>query len=67
MVGAFLDVCRAVARRAERLVISVNEKENKAIQADTLKFLNRLSSTLYALARYANYEEGYTERGPLYK
>ena len=66
-VGAYLDLSRAVARRAERLVIAVFEKQNQSIHSNTFKFLNRLSSALYALARYANYEEGYTEKKPDYK
>lgn len=66
-VGAFLDFTRAVARRAERLIITLGDKQGKSIHADTLQFLNRLSSALYALARYVNYAEGYTEGKPEYK
>lgn len=65
--GAFLDFTRTVARRAERLVIAVHEDKQKLIHSETLKFLNRLSSALYALARYANYEGGFTEKKPDYK
>jgi ATP:cob(I)alamin adenosyltransferase len=64
--GAFLDICRTIARRAERTVIIAKEKEECALSSETLQFLNRLSSVLYALARFANYQEGYIEKAPSY-
>ena len=64
--GAYLDVCRTIARRAERSVIEALEKDNRPVSEVTLKFLNRLSSVLYALARFANYQEGFSERPPRY-
>jgi ATP:cob(I)alamin adenosyltransferase len=66
-VGAYLDVTRTVARRAERLVISVREKEGHKVSDLSIQFLNRLSSILYALARFANFQEGYRESNPNYK
>ncbi len=65
--GAYLDVCRTIARRAERTVLIAVEKEQRPVSAETLQFLNRLSSVLYALARFANYQEGYSERRPAYE
>jgi cob(I)alamin adenosyltransferase len=65
--GAYLDVCRTVARRAERTVILAGEKNAECASENTLKFLNRLSSVLYALARFANYQEGFTEHPPTYQ
>ena len=47
--SALLDVCRAVARRAERQVIMIRRRITVA--ANTLKYLNRLSDLLYLLAR----------------
>ena len=64
--GAYLDVCRTIARRAERGVIEAMETDKRVVSDETLKFLNRLSSVLYALARYANHQEGFTERAPEY-
>ena len=64
--GAYLDVCRTIARRAERSVIEALEKDGRSVSEATLKFLNRLSSVLYALARFANYQEGFSERPPRY-
>lgn len=65
-LGAYLDVCRTIARRAERLVVGVHEREERKVSAESLQFLNRLSSVLYALARHANYVGGVSERGPEY-
>jgi cob(I)alamin adenosyltransferase len=43
-------VCRTVCRRAERLAISVGEELN----AEVVRYLNRLSDLLFILARGAN-------------
>ena len=64
--SAYLDVARTVARRAERAVITALQKDNRVVSDVTLQFLNRLSSVLYALARFANYQEGLSERRPHY-
>ncbi len=48
--SALLDVCRCVARRAERLVVGLYRK--KAVRnARLLQYLNRLSDLLWLLAR----------------
>ena len=65
--GAYLDVARTIARRAERECVVLREKKERKISSASLTFLNRLSSALYALARFANYQEGHTERNPDYK
>lgn len=64
--GAYLDVSRSVARRAERQVVKLKESEGRFVSQESIIFLNRLSSVLYALARFANYQEGYSERKPSY-
>ena len=64
--GAYLDVCRTIARRAERAVLIAIEQDNRKVSDTTLQFLNRLSSVLYALARFANYQEGFSENRPSY-
>jgi cob(I)alamin adenosyltransferase len=48
--AAQLHVCRTVCRRAERLAISVGEELN----AEVVRYLNRLSDLLFILARGAN-------------
>jgi cob(I)alamin adenosyltransferase len=66
-LGALLDVCRTVARRAERLVVAVAVEGTQPIGADTLAYMNRLSSLLYALARLVNHMSGITEEPPKYE
>lgn len=74
-LAALLDFARTLARRAERRVVYVaedssidSEREGKvAIEKDTLAYLNRLSSLLYALARQVNHKSGITEEPPVYR
>lgn len=65
--GAYLDISRTVARRVERLIVFLKENNLKEINEQSLIFINRLSSVLYALARFANYQEGYAEDKPNYQ
>jgi cob(I)alamin adenosyltransferase len=65
--GAVLDICRTLARRAERRVIAAKEEGKIKVSANTLAYLNRLSSLLYALARIASHIEGAEEIKPDYK
>ncbi len=74
-LASLFDVARTLARRAERRVVAVNEsfdktqdKEGKAkVGADTLAYLNRLSSLLYALTRLTNHKAGIAEQPPSYR
>lgn len=66
LTGAYLDVARTVARRAERQLVTLQHKKERVISNEGIIFLNRLSSVLYALARFANYQEGYFENKPEY-
>lgn len=65
--GAYLDIVRTIARRAERQLILLRHKQERIISDKSIIFINRLSSVLYALARFANYQEGYSEGKPNYK
>jgi len=56
--GAF-DVARAVARRAEREAVTLNQGDHP-INPEMLRYLNRLSSLLYMLARQEDQAEGVT-------
>lgn len=47
--GAILDVCRTVARRAERAAVAAQQRGG--ITKELLAWLNRLSDLLYVLAR----------------
>jgi cob(I)alamin adenosyltransferase len=48
--AAYLHVCRTVCRRAERLAIAVGNELN----AEVVRYLNRLSDLLFILSRGAN-------------
>lgn len=47
--STFLHMARTVVRRAERNIIELSKQEN--IREEILKYVNRLSDTLYAMAR----------------
>jgi cob(I)alamin adenosyltransferase len=65
--GAYLDIVRTLARKGERSLVMLKDRKEREVNNPSLEFLNRLSSALYALARFANYQEGYTEATPDYK
>ncbi len=56
-VSAWLDVTRTVIRRAERCVARVMHKDTLENE-EVIRYLNRLSSLLFALARYEEYLAG---------
>ncbi len=60
------DIARTIARRAERRVVGVAEEGKTKIGKDTLAYLNRLSSVLYAFARNFNHVADVTEEAPHY-
>ena len=66
-VSALLDVSRTLARCAERRVVGVHDAGVRRVGTQTLAYLNRLSSLLFALARLSNYKSGITEESPDYK
>ena len=66
-LATLFDISRTIARRAERRVVQVSEENKKKISPETLAFLNRLSSLLYALARYSNYKGKIKEVPPSYR
>ena len=51
-LSAHLHICRTVARRAERLCVELTLAEQ--INADAVKYLNRLSDWFFVAARTAN-------------
>jgi cob(I)alamin adenosyltransferase len=57
--AAALHLARAVARRAEREVVSLGKQE--AINADVIVYLNRLSDYLFTLTRIVNMKMGVSE------
>jgi cob(I)alamin adenosyltransferase len=66
-LSAILDVARTLSRRAERRVVAVAELDLRRISPNTKAFLNRLSSLLFALARFANESAGIARQTPKYK
>ncbi|MEN3043159.1 MAG: cob(I)yrinic acid a,c-diamide adenosyltransferase [Fervidobacterium sp.] len=48
--SAHLDVCRTIARRAERLVVALSNEED--VRQENIKYLNRVSDLLYIMARF---------------
>lgn len=64
VLSAHLDRARTLARRAERRVRGLSKKRMPS--ADTLHYLNRLSSVLFALARFAAFKAGVKEEKPHY-
>ncbi len=65
--AALLDFARTLSRRAERRVVGVADEGAVKVGKDTLAYLNRLSSLLYALARQTNHKSGITEESPKYR
>jgi len=55
-LASLLQYTRALARRTEREVVDFNE--NQKVLPEILTYLNRLSDTLYVLARWVNINEG---------
>jgi cob(I)alamin adenosyltransferase len=66
-LSARLDVARAVARRAERRLVTLHESGEREVSASSRAYANRLSSLLYALTRHANNRAGVEEEAPEYK
>jgi cob(I)alamin adenosyltransferase len=57
--SASLHVARTVCRRAERRIITLNK--NEQVSSILIKYVNRLSDTLYTLARYLEKELIYVD------
>lgn len=52
--AAWLHLARTTCRRAERLVSELMATEGEAVNAEVLRYLNRLSDLLFVYARAAN-------------
>lgn len=57
--GAFLQMTRTIARRAERRVISLFKKQEKP--NEVVMYFNRLSDLFFTMSRYINVKEGNKE------
>ena len=52
--SAYLHLARTVCRRAERIMVELNDKRGDGVSAPSLKYVNRLSDYLFVAGRYAN-------------
>lgn len=53
--GSMLHLARTVARRTERRIVSLSEKEK--VQSDVIVYINRLSDLFLTMSRFINYKE----------
>jgi len=67
LLGGYLDVTRTIARRTERAIVKLLDNKEKEINPASLRYINRLSSLLYALARYENHKKGFLYKNPFYE
>ena len=58
-IASFAHIARTICRRAERSALRLNEEEE--INENVIKYLNRLSDYLFALARKLQKDEGVKE------
>jgi len=65
-LSAHFDFARTLVRRAERRAVAVAQEGKQKVNENTLAYLNRLSSLLFALARLINHKSGITEEPPRY-
>jgi cob(I)alamin adenosyltransferase len=65
-LATYSDIARTIARRTERRVIGVVEEGKTSVGKETLSYLNRLSSVLYAFARAFNHKAKIKEEIPKY-
>ena len=54
--AAFLHVSRTICRRAERRIVYFASIES--VNEELIRYINRLSDTLFVMSRYENFEEG---------
>jgi len=54
--AAELHVCRTICRRAERLAVTLSREEG--VNAEIVKYLNRLSDLLFIWARWVHLQQG---------
>lgn len=66
ILSSELDFSRTLSRRCERRIISVLDEGIKKIGVNTIAYLNRLSSVLFAMSRYSNHLLSILEEHPDY-
>lgn len=66
IISSGLDFARTLTRKSERRVISIADEGSRIINPSTISYMNRLSSVLFAMSRYANYLFSIPEKHPNY-
>ena len=66
-LSALLDVARTITRRTERTLVSVCESGGREVCKEARAYMSRLSSLLFALARFVNFKKGVKEKVPYYR
>ncbi|MDR0997289.1 MAG: cob(I)yrinic acid a,c-diamide adenosyltransferase [Zoogloeaceae bacterium] len=59
--GALAHGCRAICRRAERALVALATEPDEPVGIASRRYLNRLSDTLFQLARWLNRQAGQPE------
>ena len=54
LASSYLHLARTVVRKAERLMVKMDNLEKNSVSDTALKYINRLSDLLFVAARYAN-------------
>ena len=62
--AAQLHLARSVARRAERKIVKLDQKQE--IREPVLSYINRLSDLYFLMARHENHLDGVEEKSPDY-
>ncbi len=52
--AAYLHLARTICRRAERLMVELNDTSKEGVTPAALKYVNRLSDLLFVAGRYTN-------------
>jgi cob(I)alamin adenosyltransferase len=52
--AVYLHLARTICRRAERLMVELNDKPGEGVTPAALKYINRLSDFLFVAGRHAN-------------
>jgi cob(I)alamin adenosyltransferase len=52
--AAYLHLARTVCRRAERIMVALNDRPGETVTPAALKYVNRLSDFLFAASRHVN-------------